>query len=327
MFIGLYQPPQPQLQHHQQQQQQLFHYHLNFNKVHQIPFSLSLMGNSKQHIANLVEENQALETRLDKQGNRIHKMETMDWPKMIRERATVEFMNHRVDRPNLWEAESVSGGLSSVKHAMKAPLRARFKDLPTNSYPLDECGGPCDDSIHPNTPPGSPPPPPPPPPPPSGALGASGITGASDSAQAPPPPPPSSSTHLGDQSTSTATPSSSKTTASAAYSAWTTTDTRVKPSITTIPDDLYMDDETTADEQAYSSGDEVGHDHIPTVNMRQSWWKPLTEDRLATPEPAWTIPSSDLTMPTNNWTSALEVEHMHLHQNSLLPKQRIGRYL
>ncbi|GJU67788.1 hypothetical protein Tco_1254047 [Tanacetum coccineum] len=55
-----------------------------------------------------------------------------------------------------------------------------------------------------------------------------------------------------------------------------------------------MDDETTADEQAYSSGDEVGRDHIPTVNLRQSWWKPLTEDRPATPEPAWTIPSSDL---------------------------------
>ncbi|GJY02578.1 E-beta-farnesene synthase [Tanacetum coccineum] len=45
---------------------------------------------------------------------------------------------------------------------------------------------------------------------------------------------------------------SSKTTASAEYSAWTMTDTRIKPSITTIPDDLYMDDETTADEQAYS---------------------------------------------------------------------------
>ncbi|GKA71160.1 hypothetical protein Tco_0777299 [Tanacetum coccineum] len=49
------------------------------------------------------------------------------------------------------------------------------------------------------------------------------------------------------------------------------TDTRIKPLITTIPDDLYMDDETTADEQADSSGDEVGRDHIPTVNLRQSW--------------------------------------------------------
>ncbi|GKB21775.1 hypothetical protein Tco_0855698 [Tanacetum coccineum] len=109
----------------------------------------------------------------------------------------------------------------------------------------------------PNTLPGSPPSPPPPPLPSSGASGASGTTGASDSAQAPPLPPPSSSTHQGGQSTSTAAPSSSKTSASAEFSAWTTTDTQIKPSITTIPDDLYMDDETTADEQAYSSSDEA----------------------------------------------------------------------
>ncbi|GJZ47581.1 hypothetical protein Tco_0601413, partial [Tanacetum coccineum] len=114
----------------------------------------------------------------------------------------------------------------------------------------------------PKTPPGSPPSPPPPPPPPSGASGAFGITRASDSTQAPSLLPPSSSTHQGGQSTSIAAPSSSKTAASAEYSAWTTTDTWIKPSITTIPSDLYMDDETTADEQAYSSGDEVGRDHI-----------------------------------------------------------------
>ncbi|GJT48271.1 hypothetical protein Tco_0974428 [Tanacetum coccineum] len=86
--------------------------------------------------------------------------------------------------------------------------------------------------------------------PPQPQQGASGTTGASDSAQAPPPPPPSSCTHQGDQSTSTAALSSSKIADSAEYSAWTTTDTRVKPSSITIPDDLYMDDETTADEQA-----------------------------------------------------------------------------
>ncbi|GJV79027.1 hypothetical protein Tco_1514897 [Tanacetum coccineum] len=96
------------------------------------------------------------------------------------------------------------------------------------------------------------------------------------------------------------------------------TDTRIKPLIITILDDLYMDDETTADEQAYFSGDEVGRDHIPTINLRQSWWKPLTEDRPATPEPAWTIPSSDLTMPTNNWASALKSTYAPPSENSLL---------
>ncbi|GKF75466.1 hypothetical protein Tco_0224910, partial [Tanacetum coccineum] len=56
------------------------------------------MGELEQHVADLVEENQALKTRLDKQGNRIHKLETMDWPKMIREQ-TVEFIeSYEIDR-------------------------------------------------------------------------------------------------------------------------------------------------------------------------------------------------------------------------------------
>ncbi|GJZ71385.1 hypothetical protein Tco_0635236 [Tanacetum coccineum] len=88
------------------------------------------MGELEQHIANLAEENQALETRLDKQGNRIHKVETMDWPKMIREQ-TVEFIeSQEIDRKIEETVKEVV--ISSVKHAMRAPLRARFKDLPTS---------------------------------------------------------------------------------------------------------------------------------------------------------------------------------------------------
>ncbi|GJR10653.1 hypothetical protein Tco_0793305 [Tanacetum coccineum] len=303
------------------------------------PILIKRIGELEEFIATLVEENQALETRLDKQGSRINKLESVDVSKMIREQ-TVEFIDSQeIDRKINESVKEVV--ISSVKHAMRAPLRARFKDLPTSdmkeillqrmleenydkghaehrvayealqgSIHRDECEDFDDDKAQeetkkkgkqdsPKPPPGSPPSPPPPPPPPSGASGASGTTGASDSAQAPPPPPPSSSTHQGDQSTGTAALSSSKSAASAEYSAWITTDTRIKPSITLIPDDLYMDDETTADEQAVSSDDEVERDHISTVNLKQSWWKPLTEDRPATPEPAWTIPSSDLSMPTH----------------------------
>ncbi|GJS31083.1 hypothetical protein Tco_0491703 [Tanacetum coccineum] len=163
----------------------------------------------------------------------------------------------------------------------------------------------------PKTPPGSPPHPPPPAV--SGNLGAYGISGVVSS---PPPHPPP---NQGGQSTSTAAPSSSKTAASAEYTAWTMTDTRLKPSVSPIPEELHMDDDTTADEQAYSSsGEDVGRDHIPTVNLRQSWWKPITEDRPATPEPAWSIPSSDLTVPTNNWASALKSTYTPPPENSLL---------
>ncbi|GJS92100.1 monodehydroascorbate reductase [Tanacetum coccineum] len=207
-------------------------------------------------IANLVKENQALEERLDKQGSRINKLETMDLPKMIREQ-TVEFIDSQeIDRKINESVKEVV--ISSVKHAMRAPLRARFKDLPTSdmkeillqrmleenydkghadhrvayealqvSIRRDECEDFDVDKAQeetkkkskqdsPKTLPGSPPSPPPPPPPPSGASGASGTTGASDSAQAPPPPPPSSSTHQG------------------AFNY-------------KIPDDLYMDDEKVLD--------------------------------------------------------------------------------
>ncbi|GKC48376.1 hypothetical protein Tco_1066098 [Tanacetum coccineum] len=123
----------------------------------------------------------------------------------------------------------------------------------------------------PKTPSGSPPHPPPPPPPPAGPSGTLGASGASGSSQSPPPPPPPSNTQ-GGQSTSTAAPSSLKMAASAEYTAWIMTDTRIKPSISPIPEELHMGDDTTAEKQAYSSsGEDVGRDHIPTVNLRQSW--------------------------------------------------------
>nr|GEY02062.1 retrovirus-related Pol polyprotein from transposon TNT 1-94 [Tanacetum cinerariifolium] len=116
----------------------------------------------------------------------------------------------------------------------------------------------------PKTPPGSPPHQPPPPPPPAG------------------------------QSTGSATPSSSKTATPGEYQAWKTTDIRLMSSISLTPADLQIDEDMAPDVQAQSSDDEdIGNAHIPKVNMRQDWWKPLEEERPATPEPAWSILSSD----------------------------------
>ncbi|GKE81819.1 hypothetical protein Tco_1551819, partial [Tanacetum coccineum] len=106
--------------------------------------------------------------------------------------------------------------------------------------------------VSPKTPPGSPPHPPPPHPPLAGPSGTSGASGASGSSPSPPPPPSPSNTQ-GDQSTSTATLSSLKTAALVEYRAWTTTDTRIKPFVSSIPEELHMDDDMIADEQAYSS--------------------------------------------------------------------------
>ncbi|GKG45205.1 hypothetical protein Tco_0495283, partial [Tanacetum coccineum] len=105
----------------------------------------------------------------------------------------------------------------------------------------------------------------------------------------------------------------SKTVASTEYTAWMTIDTSVKLSVSLIPEDLHMDDDSTLDKQAHSSDDEeIRNDHIPKVNLKQDWWKPLSEeDRPATPEPAWSIPSSD-------WASALASTYAPPPENSLL---------
>ncbi|GKD76192.1 hypothetical protein Tco_1334474 [Tanacetum coccineum] len=221
----------------------------------------------------------------------------------------------------------------------RAPLRARFKDLPTSymkeillqrmleenydkghedhrmaykalqKYVIrdeseqfdadkaEECTKIKSKQDSLKTPPKLPPPPPPPPPP-SGASGASGITGASDSAQDPLPPPQSPTTNLDDQSLVSAAPGSSKIAATTAYTAWTMTTSRFEPSASSIPEDVFMHEESNFESQDMVSDDEdICSRHVPRVNLNQDWFKPLFKDeRPATPEPAWSIPSSSLPM-------------------------------
>ncbi|GKE37883.1 hypothetical protein Tco_1461288, partial [Tanacetum coccineum] len=221
------------------------------------------IGELEQHMADMVDENQALEERLDKQGSRLYKLKNLNIPHQV-SKAVDEIVIDAVD----W--------------AIQAPLRDHFRDLPeadmkeilhhrmweSNSYQAHEDhkmlyealerSMACDHTDQlltdlvkvqrkkkkrrdsPKTPPGSPPHQPPPPPPPVGSSGTLGAFGASRSSQFPPPPPPLPYTNQ----------------------------------------KLHMDDDTTHDEQVQSSGDEdIDHDHIPTVNLWQNWWKPLTEDR------------------------------------------------
>ncbi|GJX33256.1 hypothetical protein Tco_0243111 [Tanacetum coccineum] len=171
----------------------------------------------------------------------------------------------------------------------------------------------------PKTPPGLPPPPPPPPPP-SGAPGASGPTKTFDSAQDPPPPPPSSTTNRGDQSYSFAAPGSSKTAASTTYTAWTMTTSRLTPAASSVLEDVLMHEESDFEAQDLGSDDkDSGSRHIPKVSLNQEWFKPLSEkERPANPEPAWSIPSSSLPVPNNNWASALASSFVPPPENSLL---------
>nr|GEX53938.1 hypothetical protein [Tanacetum cinerariifolium] len=105
------------------------------------------------------------------------------------------------------------------------------------------------------------------PPPPAGLSEASGSPRASGSSQVLPPPPPPPSTNQ---------------------------------------EDLQMDNDMAPDAQAQSSDDEdIRNAHTPKVNLRQDWWKPLKEERPATPEPARSIPSSDVPILKYNWASTL----------------------
>ncbi|GJZ28405.1 hypothetical protein Tco_0573052 [Tanacetum coccineum] len=203
----------------------------------------------------------------------------------------------------------------AVDWAMQAPLQARFRDLPTvdmkeilqqrmfedNTYKTHEVYNDLYEALQksveldysnqrladqeeahkkkrkrresPRTPPGSSPTQPPLPPPPVG------VSCALDSQAL----------------------SSSKTAALASQSmAWTTSDTQYEsadiPEAQELsPTDYLMHDDSTPEEQVLLSDDEYSeNDHQPKADLRKDWWKPLPkEGRSATPEPAWTIPSSN----------------------------------
>nr|GEW71017.1 hypothetical protein [Tanacetum cinerariifolium] len=66
---------------------------------------------------------------------------------------------------------------------------------------------------------------------------------------------------------------------------------------------------------------QVGQSHgsaAPSSSKTQDWWKPLEEDRPATSKPAWSIPSSDLPVPKNNWASSLASTYSPPSGDSLL---------
>ncbi|GJT80948.1 E-beta-farnesene synthase [Tanacetum coccineum] len=291
------------------------------------PILVKHIGELEQHMADLIQNNLALEERLDKQGSRLYNLENLNIPHKVSQ-AVDEIVTDAVD----W--------------AMQAPLRARFRDLPTvdmkeilqqrmfedNSYQAHDVHNDLYEALQksleldysnqrladqeearkkrrkrrdvPRTPPGSPPSQPPPPPPPAGASGAPGTSGASGSSQLPPPPP-STGTSRSAQQQGNKAPSSSKSAASA--SAWTTSDTRYESAgifgtHELSPTDYLMQDDSIPEEQVLLSDDEDSeNDHQPKADVRKDWWKPLPEEeRPATPEPAWTIPSSNKSDVANN---------------------------
>ncbi|GJW99112.1 hypothetical protein Tco_0180920 [Tanacetum coccineum] len=261
------------------------------------PILVKHIGELELHMADLIQNNLALEERLDKQGSWLYKLENLNIPHKVSQ-AVDEIVINAID----W--------------AMQAPLRARFRDMPTvdmkkilqqrmfkdNSYQAHDVHNDLYEALQksleldytnqhlvdqeearkkrqkrrdvPRTPPRSLPSPPPP----VGASGALGTSGASGSSQLPPPPPPPSTGTSG-----AAQFESNDFTAAQELS----------------PTDSLMQDDSIPDEQ----------------------WKPLPEEeRPATPEPAWTISSSNKSDVANNWASALAITYEPPAENSLLAK-------
>nr|GEW72512.1 hypothetical protein [Tanacetum cinerariifolium] len=264
------------------------------------PMTTPRISELEQIMANLIQGNKHLKER---------DLPEVDMKKILHQRMweTNSYKAHE-DHMMLYEALEKSINCDHTDELLTDLAEARRKKKKRHDSP--------------KTPPGSPPHQPPPPSPPAGPSGTLVSPGASGSSQLPPLPPPSS-TIQSNQSKSTATPSSSKIAASVEYTDKTTTDTRLRLSVLSIPEDLHMDDDTDPDEQVHSSDDEdIRNAHIPKVNLQQDWWKPLEEDRPATLELAWSIPSSNLHVPMNNWASSLASTYTPPLENSLLAQTR-----
>nr|GEZ27803.1 hypothetical protein [Tanacetum cinerariifolium] len=248
---------------------------------------IQCIGKLEHIMANLIQVNKYMEERLDKHRARLYMLEQLDIPQQV----SITLFEDLKKSMNHDHSEELAQDLAEVRKKKKKSRES------------------------PKTSPGSPPPPPPP----AGPSGASVAPGASGSSQQPPPSPPPSSTNQESPCKGSGALSSSKTAASAEYQAWTTIDVRLRPSISLTLADLEMNEDMAPDEQAQLSNDEdIRSAHIPKVNLRQNWWKPLEEERPATPEPTWSISSSDAPIPPNNWASALASNYSSPPKDSLL---------
>nr|GEV18613.1 hypothetical protein [Tanacetum cinerariifolium] len=209
------------------------------------PESPKRIGELEHIMANLIQVNKDMEERLDKHRARLYTLEQLDIPQQV------SIASHK-DHMQLFEALEKSMNRDHSEELVQDLAEARKKKKKSRESP--------------KMPPGSPSHQPPPPPPPAGPSEASRALGASGSSHVPPSPPPPSSTNQESSSKGSAAPSSSKTYTSAEYQAWTTTDIRLRPSISLTLADLEIDEDMDPDEQAQSSDDEdIGSAHILTT--------------------------------------------------------------
>ncbi|GJR41014.1 hypothetical protein Tco_1216698 [Tanacetum coccineum] len=145
------------------------------------PMLLKRIGELKQHMDDLIQDNLAFEERQCKLHFelRFRDLPTVDMKEILQQRMFKDnsYKAHDVHN-DLYEALHKSLELDYSNQRLADQEEARKMKRKRRESP--------------RTPPGSPPLQPPPPPPPAGASGALGTSGASGSSQLPPPPPPTS---------------------------------------------------------------------------------------------------------------------------------------
>ncbi|GJV55513.1 hypothetical protein Tco_1456518 [Tanacetum coccineum] len=228
------------------------------------------IGELEQHMADLIQNNIALEeSRLgnaSSTSSSLPDLPTVDMKEILQQRMFEDnsYKAHEAHN-DLYEALQKSLELDYSNQRLADQEEARKKKRKKRAAP--------------RTPSGSPPSPPPPLPPLAGTSGAIGS----------------------DQLQGNKAPSSFEPAASTHQSmAWTTSDTRFEltgftAALELSPTNYLMQDDSILEEQVHLSDDEDSeNDHQPKADLRKDSWKPLPEgERPATPEPAWTIPSSN----------------------------------
>ncbi|GKF72143.1 hypothetical protein Tco_0208257, partial [Tanacetum coccineum] len=151
------------------------------------------IGELEQHMADLIQDNLALEERMDKHGSRLYKLENLDIPHQDRLRNLPEADMKEILHHRMWETNSYKAHKDHKKlygALEKSMDRDHSDQLLSDLAKARRKKKKRHDSL--KTPLGSPPHQPPPPPLPAGLSGTSGASKTSRSSQFPPPPPPSS---------------------------------------------------------------------------------------------------------------------------------------
>ncbi|GKD68828.1 hypothetical protein Tco_1322918 [Tanacetum coccineum] len=87
------------------------------------------------------------------------------------------------------------------------------------------------------------------------------------------------------------------------------------------PLDNIVGNPSRPNEEQDSDSDDNDNAHVPKVQSTTSWFSPIPEeDRPATPEPEWTIPSNDYPEPENNWANVYATTYQDPEENKLQRK-------